>query len=457
MWARGSWPHPAGASHPGALPTEGQLSHPIGTAPPRRGIAPVWQQPEGSAFTPSARPHAAALAVAYQGGMSSPAGLLRIGLTRLSGRSAVSVKLGAAGVLADAATGERVRTLAPGESLRLAVDYNTGEVVVRGAGYSVRRQTVSLRGGVLQVEGRRYPDTLLCRVAGAGLQLVNQVDVERYLEGVLPGELPAWFGLEAQKALAVCARSYALVQRGKHGDFDLCDRPHCQMYVGLGPGGARALAAVQATRGLALWSGEELVYAFYSADCGGVSTGLEEVPLTDKPPGTKPYLRVVRDRNPAGKDYCAGSPYHYWRVSLTRQALQNRLNKDPETRIGQLQSVEVRRVDASGRVADVVLRGRVAQRDPSTGASSLIPVEKQTTGWALRRAVGSLRLKSTRMRIEAVGSAGYRFIGSGFGHGLGLCQIGADGRAKAGQSFQQILAVYYPNARVAPLSVASQP
>lgn len=415
------------------------------------------QQLQAGVSTSSARTHAAALAVAHQGVASAPAGLLRIGLTRLSGRSAVSVKLGAAGVLTDAATGERVRALAPAESLRLIADYNTGEVVVRGAAYSVRRQSVSLRGGVLQVEGRRYPDTLLCRVAGAGLQLVNQLDVERYLEGVLPGELPPWFGLEAQKALAVCARSYALVQRGKHGDFDLCDRPHCQMYVGLGPGGARAVAAVQATRGLALWSGEELVYAFYSADCGGVSTRLEEVPLTDKPPGTKPYLQVVRDRSPAGKDYCAGSPYHAWQVSLSRQALQNRLNEDPETRIGQLQSVEVRRVDASGRVADVVLRGQIPQRDPSTGAISLIPIEKQTTGWALRSAVGSLRLKSTRMRIETVGGGGYRFIGSGFGHGLGLCQIGADGRAKAGQSFQQILAAYYPSARVASLSRASQP
>jgi stage II sporulation protein D len=256
--------------------------------------------------------------------------------------------------------------------------------------------------------------------------------------------------MEAQKALAVAARTYALVQRGKHGEYDLCDGTCCQMYLGHQPGARRGLAAVRATRHQCLWSGEELVYAFYSAHCGGVSTRIEDVPLRDKPDRPLPYLRVVRDAPARGQGYCAHSRYQQWVKRLSREELERRLNEEPITEVGKLLGVRFTELDGSGRVLSVLLRGTPLGPPAllSTATLAPAPVEKVVTGWQFRNVVGPLTLKSTLVRVGQPDAETFRFIGRGFGHGLGLCQIGADGMARARKSYRQILAHYYPGTRV---------
>lgn len=363
---------------------------------------------------------------------------MRIGLTRISGGGVLVVRPSATGKLSDPATGEST-PLPANRPVQLAVDFTAGQVRARGAHLDQSRAELVLSGGLLQIGAFRYPGSLRVRLARTGLQVVNELDIEQYLEGVLPGELPRNFALEAQKALAVAARSYALVQHGKHGEFDLCDRTCCQVYLGYRRGSPRGLAAVRATRRLCLWSNDELVYAFYSADCGGVTTSAEEVPLPDKPARSLPYLRTVRDGSVRGRDYCAGSPFHLWTARLTREEVEERLNSDPETSVGALQDLRVLDYDPSGRVRTLLL---TANRQPPTSSVS---------GWALRRAIGPLTLKSTLFRLDQPVPGVYRFIGRGFGHGLGLCQIGANGMAERGIGFRGILAHYYPGTKVAPL------
>jgi len=390
-------------------------------------------------------------------------GKIQIGLTSLDGAAVYPLKLTSKGALYDSMTGERLRGVPAGLPLKVIADFATGKVLVKGKGIQVERPSIAVSGGLVQIGRRRYPARVTFHVAGTGLQLVNELDIEQYLEGVLPGELPAGFGLEAQKALAVAARTYALVQSGKHGEYDLCDRTCCQMYLGYHRGSQRGLAAVRATRYQCLWSGPDLVYAFYSADCGGESTSIDEVPLRDKPATTLAYLCPVVDAPKSGPDYCSPSPYHQWTRRFTTEELEHRLNARPQTEVGRLLEMKVKDVDPSGRVRTVLLRGElpappqlVTQTAGVAGAftpaaPTSTRVEKTVTGWELRRSLGALALKSTKMTLDEPEPGVFRFVGSGFGHGLGLCQIGANGMARAGASYQEILAHYYPGTRLARL------
>lgn len=377
---------------------------------------------------------------------------LRVGLRRLSGKPSLEVKALSAVKILDG-TGRKLGSIPAGKKVVVTTDLSTAGVRVSGAGLEKSARDVVLSGRMLGVGTRRYPGKLAFQMGGAGLEIVNELEIEQYLEGVLPGELPRSFGLEAQKAQAVAARTYALVQRGKHGEFDLCDRTHCQMYVGMTRATGRAIQAVRSTRHQVLTHGGDLVYAFYSADCGGISTNVDEVPIKDKPAETLPYLTLVRDNSGRGRDYCATSPYHAWSRRFTHQELEDRLNSEPETYVGKLREVKVLDYDPSGRVRTVLLRGVEPALQPGTEVASTeavqgTPVEKQVHGWIFRRSVGPIALKSTLMRLDQPGDGVYRFQGSGFGHGLGLCQIGANGLARRGRDYRQILAHYYPGTKL---------
>ena len=357
--------------------------------------------------------------------------------------------------VSDRATGKKLGSVPAGQKVTVSTDITTTGVRAHGKGLDVRARDLVLSGGMLGIGKQRYPGKLHFAMGGAGLEIANEVEIEQYLEGVLPGELPRGFGIEAQRAQAVAARTYALVQRGKHGEFDLCDRPHCQMYVGLTRASGRAIDAVRSTRHECLWHEGKLAYAFYSADCGGLSAKVEDVPLVDKPAEPLPYLTLVRDAPAGGADYCAGSPYHAWTRRFSRQELEDRLNKEPETYVGELREVKVLDHDPSRRIRTVLLRGYdqpVVQPAAFFGAPRLSAnVEKKVSGWTLRRSVGPIALKSLLLRLDRPLPEVYRFQGSGFGHGLGLCQIGADGMARHGKDYRQILAHYYPGTRVGPL------
>ncbi|MCC2672439.1 MAG: SpoIID/LytB domain protein, partial [Armatimonadetes bacterium] len=173
-----------------------------GCTPPR----PVAVQPP-----PSAAP---APAVARRPKADSQ---IRIGLASLDGAAAHSVKAPQGAAIYDGGTGQRLRGLPAGVALKVSADYASGQVLVKGKGIELRRPSVAIAGPLVQIGRRRYPGKVTFALGGTGLQLTNELDIEQYLEGVLPGELPAGFGIEAQKALAVAARSYALVQSGKHG------------------------------------------------------------------------------------------------------------------------------------------------------------------------------------------------------------------------------------------------
>lgn len=368
--------------------------------------------------------------------------LVRIGLvvdtdrTALGGGGALAVVDPQEGTLATVAAGEEARAVA-----------RNGNVVLPAAGRDWERSVLELSsvdsGGVVRVNGRDYRGTVELRGSPAGLVVVNRVELESYLIGVVGAEMGRRTPdeLEALKAQAVVARTYAVKNRGKWGarPYDLVADVADQAYVGVAAENPLAAQAVAETRGEALtWQGN-LIDAFFFSTCGGRT---EDGTAAFAGAG-RPYLRSVDDHDPRGVAWCAISPRFRWTESWARAALLTVLRKTlpangyPVARSADLTDLRIATRTPSGRVASVELVGSGGRTTVSGQAVRrvLSPVE----GGLLRSTSFTIRLARRGARLERV-----TIEGQGNGHGVGLCQWGAVGRARAGQGYLTILTSYFP-------------
>lgn len=264
---------------------------------------------------------------------------------------------------------------------------------------------------------------------------ISTVPIDTYAAIVALTELAP--GAEARDTAAavyeaqiIVARTYAASRRGRHAadGFDLCDTTHCQRYEAArtrtGRWAALARETASRTSGRVLVYGSSLVEAVFHADCGGHTAAAEDVWLT-----ARPYLTARRD---------AAGPHRQWESALARDAVERALNADRRTRLaGPLVEIAVTARDRSGRARTVRIAGRrgAAPREVSGDVFRAV----------LSAALGMRALPSTRFELTRAGS-GWRATGSGFGHGVGLCQAGALARARRGSSAAEILGFYYPGA-----------
>ena len=190
-----------------------------------------------------------------------------------------------------------------------------------------------------------YRGALRLHRDGGAVQVVNHVGMESYLQGVVASEMPASWAAEALKAQAVVARSYALRSKVPARVFDVYADVRSQVYRGVTGEAARAVAAVRATRGLAVRHGVEIARTFFHSTSGGRTASYEEgfgggLPV--------PYLRPVDDPH---DDI---SPVHTWTVSLTDRQAQSALG---DVALGELEDVRVTATTPTGRVATVDVVG----------------------------------------------------------------------------------------------------
>ncbi len=272
---------------------------------------------------------------------------------------------------------------------------------------------------------RRYRGFLTVRREPEGtLRVVNTVALEPYLYGVIPAEIGSDVPLEAMKAQAVAARTYALKNRGKlaREGFDLDDTTRCEGYLGVDGETPLSDASVDDTRGLVLAYAGQLIDAPYSTDSGGMTAD-----------GGCAYLRPVRDYSERdGKDYAAGGKYHTWSRTFTPAQLALLLARDPRTRVGHFASLALDGLDVSGRVTTATVAG-------TDGAL------KTVSGPDLRRILGYDVLRSTRLTLTRTATGDYQFDGKGWGHGLGMSQDGAVSMAGPPyrKTYGEILKHYY--------------
>jgi stage II sporulation protein D len=327
-------------------------------------------------------------------------------------------------------------------------------------GKPVQADTVRLEaapGETLVVEGagarRSYPGTLEFSAGSRGLQLVNDAPLEEYVRGVLSAEVPSTFRPEALKAMSIVVRTFALRAQGRHGAANLCDTTHCQVYPGLDRITAAHSEAVRATAGqVALYDGA-LIDSVYSADCGG-RTSSNEAAWGTRP---VPYLRSVADTPAPGKQaYCGYHKRHRWSLTLSPAQLRSLGGRGAG---GPLQ-MEILATAGCGRVTEVQVAPThvtVAMeededenaRDNSREALTSPRGVKRYTGPRLRQAIGVNRLPSLLFSTQAAGD-GVVLEGTGYGHGVGLCQHGANGMAQASHSYDAILKHYYRGIEIGP-------
>jgi SpoIID/LytB domain protein len=251
---------------------------------------------------------------------------------------------------------------------------------------------------------------------------VNTLDLEEYVARVVAGEGQPRAADAAQQALAITVRTFALANLNRHRreGYDLCDTTHCQVLRAATEASTRA---ARATRGRVLVRQSQPATVFYSAWCGGRSELASEVW-----PGAVDYSSASH-----ADEACRGEPA--W-TSDVRIADLERALRAAGHRGDRLRDLRILQRNASGRVARLRVDGFV----PNEIAAPDFRI-------ALGRVAGWQLLKSTSFELQRR-SSGYRFTGVGYGHGVGLCVIGAGNRAQEGDTADQILAFYFPTLTV---------
>ncbi|NIR52993.1 SpoIID/LytB domain-containing protein [candidate division KSB1 bacterium] len=318
-------------------------------------------------------------------------------------------------------------------------------------------------------EHRKYGRTLEFLVDTHGLiTVVNELPLEEYLKGVVPSEMPVSFPLEALKAQAIAARVEAISKTGlRHPleTFDLCDDVHCQVFSGNSNQAKSSERAVESTRGIFMVYHNKIVEAFYAGLCGGHTENNENVWLMD----AKPYLRGILDsggrnakrlssslqnsrtvrkwidsgpdvfcntvRRDAPKALNYSKKYFRWKVAYKRIELQEIIREKTGEDFGQLVDLIPISRGVSGRVKELEV----------VGTKKRFTISRELP---IRQALARKTLFSSCFYVEKSNvsrelASNFVLKGAGWGHGVGMCQIGAAVMAHSGRKFDDILTHYY--------------
>ena len=271
---------------------------------------------------------------------------------------------------------------------------------------------------------------------------INTIDLEDYLCSVISSEMNANSPMELLKAHAVISRSWAIraMQKPNHEGFDVCADDHCQRYEGLRRMNERAVEAVRATRGQVLMFNNEICDCRYYKCCGGRTeiwrTCWEDIDVPYiqsvqcdycKSPSPKVLRLVLNDYDQETKDF------RDWKVTYTDAELDEIVNsKHPG--IGHVIALEPLHRGASGRIDSLHIIG--------SDRTEVIGKELN-----IRYALSKKCLYSSWFDVKHENGA-WTLQGHGWGHGAGLCQIGAAVMASEGKTYEEILSYYYPNTQL---------
>jgi SpoIID/LytB domain protein len=328
-----------------------------------------------------------------------------------------------------------------------------------GAPIEVRRVEYGVGYDFHNFEDRAYRGSVLLTADRAGkIAVINQVDLEDLLKGLVPSEIFAKAHVEALKAQAVTARGEVLAKIGlKHlaDPYVLCTEQHCAVYKGVGGEAASTNAAVEATRGEASFdASDRLVDSVYSAVCGGHTENNDIVwggvpnpslrgrpdvllgkPITASPKDLTKFLTTEAQHACRVSSFTQLTKYR-WEKRFTAKEVDDKL---ASFAVGKVMAMNVTERGVSGRA-------RLLQISGEEGATTI------RGELNIRRTFGMLNSAMFELKAEkdAKGRpAAWVFTGGGWGHGVGMCQTGAIGRAEAGQTYRQILDHYFNGAQVA--------
>ncbi len=336
--------------------------------------------------------------------------------------NASSVKISATG---------RFKIFAPGKLEAVATGDENSIYMIRSGFFGLKLEGPEEYGDILEIKplgdsfikvnNRAYRGEIEVRKRNDTLVVINEVDLEEYLQGVMKHEIsPAW-PEEAVKAQAVAARSFALNKKLKNigKPYDLCATITSQVYGGLSGEDPRSNEAIDESRGEILIYQEKPIAAYYHATCGGETEDVKNVWG-----GRLPYLKSVRCK------YCKDSPHYGWEKELSLLEISNALSRKG---ISEIESIEIYKRSSTGRVVTLVIEDEFG--------------EHIISGNQFRMALGPSVIRSTLFKMKKKRGK-VEFKGKGWGHGVGMCQWGAKGMAEKGYNYKEILKHYYSGVKL---------
>ena len=344
-----------------------------------------------------------------------PAETIRVAILK----NAASVTVDGDGFIAIRENGAAVAVTPP-----VLIKPGRSAVTVNGTAY--RRLTFS-GSSALYVNGKPFRGVAEVSPAEKGILVVNELPLEEYLVGLINCEISSAWPIEAIKAQAVIARTYALNRKLARSTsfYHLESSVIDQVYDGCEIEDSRARRGVSDTAGEVLSYHGAVIQAFYHSNCGGRTEASENVW------GARlPYLSGV------DCTYCLTSPSSAWDLKIALPELEERL-KAAGHKVSGVTDIRPAARNSRGRLKHIVIVS-------SRGDLSL-------TGDQFRKAIGYGMIKSTNFTVKVEnGEAG--FSGLGNGHGVGLCQWGAKQRALDGFGYAEILSYYYPGTNLVKFS-----
>ncbi len=327
--------------------------------------------------------------------------------------------------------------------------------------------------GIIKVDGTPYRGGIELLNGGGSITVINLVDTDDYVKGVIAREMPSHWALEALKAQAVCARNYAVTSLNKHSSygFDLCDTTNCQVYGGVNAETESTVKAADETADVYLmYEGELAETLFYSCN-GGYTSESKYVWGSNIP-----YLTAKEDIY-ENEEEC--SKYNWSQTYTTGEVKEKLASTGVE--IGDITNIEVTASTPSGQVYGLKITGTDGEKEyvndktrGALGSSGLLSQrytveydysdtyraltsKGETEACEISYAYGADRQNtklgqgpyvltgSAKLALSAM-PVSYTFNGHGWGHGLGMSQYGAKGMADKGFTYDEILEFYYTGA-----------
>lgn len=275
--------------------------------------------------------------------------------------------------------------------------------------------------GYIIVDGKKYRGRFKIKNEGSQLDIIEYIDIERYLWGVLGPEMGESWPIEALKAQAVAARTYALASLNPSGDYDMSDTTNHQVYTGFENVSPQLISAVNQTRGEVLTYKDKVFFAYYHANSGGHTTTPSGVWNGD----IIPPLKGVKD------PYSKNSTHYKWSVYISNSTILKFLSLNGY-KASKIRDIRIYSKDRSQRAVKLIFK---TDREN-------IKVETRE----FRNFVGNFEMKSTLITSIVKIKDGFKITGRGWGHGVGLSQDGAKEMADRGADYRKILKFYYPKA-----------
>ncbi|MFO8056570.1 MAG: SpoIID/LytB domain-containing protein [bacterium] len=307
---------------------------------------------------------------------------------------------------------------------RARIRFQKGRLYFNGHAQSLPLRVYG--GDSVSIDGEAFRGDLLVTDSRPPL-LINLVDAESYVAGVINQEIDSRWPEAAVDAQSILARSYALKRKKERAgkSYDLDRTVHDQVYGGLAAEDELSRASAKRTRGMVLSYKGETASGHYHSCCGGRT----ELPGEVWDGENAPYHKSVKC------NHCREAPRYFWRFPEKGAVSGSKLASLLGTK-KRVQDIKITETTGTGRAGTLAVRTRGRNH--------------RFSGNEFRRRTGYERIRSTSFRVDRE-EEGFVFRGSGAGHGVGMCQWGAKGLAKKGRSARQILEFYFPGTGVTEL------